>query len=143
MIVKRERYGIFPKNAVLQKKRIWPDQRIPYVLSRHYNKKARSLIARAFEIYHKRTCLKFEPKTEKEENFIYIFPGPACYSRVGKVGGMQELSLGTGCVHLGVIIHELMHAIGFWHEHSRDDRDSYVKIHWNNIMKGKFINQWK
>uniref|UniRef100_A0A0P4WGL6 Metalloendopeptidase n=1 Tax=Scylla olivacea TaxID=85551 RepID=A0A0P4WGL6_SCYOL len=72
---------------------------------------------------------------------VHSFPNPnRCSSAVGKVGGGQSLSLGTGCVHVGVVIHELMHAVGFWHEQSRYDRDSFVTIRWENIMYGLGFN---
>lgn len=42
-----------------------------------------------------------------------------CYSQVGKTGGKQEISLGRGCLYHEIVLHELMHSIGAWHEHSR------------------------
>ena len=42
----------------------------------------------------------------------------------------------------GVIIHEMMHAIGSWHEQSRQDRDSYMTVIWDNIPEGAKSNYY-
>ena len=51
--------------------------------------------------------------------------------------GEQQLSIGQDCEYDGVIIHELMHALGFYHEQSRSDRDDFVTIMWENIEAGR------
>jgi len=50
----------------------------------------------------------------------------------------QQLNLQrNGCLSLATIIHELMHAIGFYHEQARPDRDRFVTIHRQNIEPGR------
>ena len=44
-------------------------------------------------------------------------------------GGLQLLSLGPGCVQHGVVVHELLHTLGLWHEQSRLDRDNIYNIY--------------
>ena len=58
----------------------------------------------------------------------------SCCSNVGRVGGAQTLVLGSGCGVFGIVLHEIGHAIGFWHEQSRPDRDDFVEVLINNIF---------
>ncbi|KAK7080398.1 Meprin A subunit beta [Halocaridina rubra] len=117
----------------------WPEGVIPYVISSSFNNNERSVIARAMSEYHQRTCIRFVPR-RSHSDYIHILRGQGCSSAVGRTRGVQVVSLGFGCVHFGVILHELMHAAGFWHEQSRYDRDDHVIIYWNNILSGLEYN---
>lgn len=62
--------------------------------------------------------------------------GGRCWSYVGDLQNGQVLSLGPGCDHKAVIEHELLHALGFYHMQSRQDRDDYVKIWLDQVTEG-------
>uniref|UniRef100_A0A0N5C4K7 Metalloendopeptidase n=1 Tax=Strongyloides papillosus TaxID=174720 RepID=A0A0N5C4K7_STREA len=125
------------RNAIRQKYRRWPNGEIPYTLSSKYGSYAKSIIAKAMDEYHRKTCIRFVPRdSSRHVDYIYIHPDDGCYSLVGKVGGRQPLSLDSGCIQTGTIVHELMHTVGFFHEQSRNDRDNYIKIVWENVMSG-------
>ena len=92
-------------------------------------------------------CIKFEEiirdACEKcKHSFLYIQspPGSGCSSRLGMEGGRQTLNISKmGCMNEGIIIHELMHTLGFVHEHTRGDRDRYIDVHEENILPGSTI----
>lgn len=79
------------------------------------------------------TCIRFQPR-KYAQDYVNIYSGRYCRSNLGRTGGPQELSLNwKTCFDKGIIIHELMHALGYIHMHNRPDRDKYVKIMWKNI----------
>ena len=61
------------------------------------------------------------PAKSKDNDFVEIVPGSGCSSLVGRQQGRQELTLGKGCFSEDTIVHELIHAIGFYHEQARYD----------------------
>ncbi|KAJ6224163.1 hypothetical protein RDWZM_002708 [Blomia tropicalis] len=76
----------------------------------------------------------------RHQNYIYIDIGDSCNSHVGMIGGKQLLTLNGRCLNKGDIMHEVMHALGFLHEHQRPDRDDYLLILCDNVQHGKLNN---
>lgn len=120
----------------------WPNARVPYKFASNFGYKG--VVYQAIADYNKKTCVRLVPHTPAEERkaggYIYFMHGGGCYSQIGRVGGKQDVSLGSGCNYKGTAIHEIMHALGFYHEQSRLDRDSYIRIMWNNIPRAMWFN---
>nr|CAD7406200.1 unnamed protein product [Timema cristinae] len=92
---------------------------------------------KAIDHYHEVSCVRFKEWTGENDvvDVFFNLDSGACWSPVGRSGdGEQKLSLGQRCWYLGIVIHELGHAVGFWHEMNRPDRDSYIYVYWDNII---------
>ena len=76
--------------------------------------------------------------------FLPDFVTFRCCSFVGKRGnGPQAISIGKNCNKFGIVVHELGHVVGFWHEHTRPDREDWVTIIRENIMTGNWCTGQK
>ena len=66
--------------------------------------------------------------------YLLFYDDPRCCSYVGYLNyGRQGISLSNSCMKFPTIVHEIGHAVGFWHEHTRPDRDDYVDVLYENI----------
>ncbi|CAI9583138.1 unnamed protein product [Staurois parvus] len=108
---------------------------IPYTISSDYSSSDKGVFLGAMEEFATLTCVRFIPRTT-ESNFLQIMADSRCWSYVGKVGGSQIVSVTSSCMVHGSVQHELNHALGFFHEQSRSDRDNYINITYSNIMPG-------
>ena len=77
------------------------------------------------------SCITFVPALPGSVNFVTIINGANCSSDLGMTGGEQHIFLNSGCFDDGLVtpVHELLHTLGFVHEHTRPDRDKFVKVH--------------
>ena len=62
-----------------------------------------------------------------------------CEAIVGRAGGEQQVG-GSGACTVATILHEMGHTVGLWHEQSRPDRNAYVAVNYNNLIKGSIGN---
>ncbi|TMS39944.1 hypothetical protein L596_006391 [Steinernema carpocapsae] len=95
----------------------WPGNVIPYQLSSNYNQ------AQTNEI-----------------DYLFIEPLDGCYSFVGRIGGEQKMSLAVDCLVDYIIWHEMLHVVGFEHEHQRPDRDRYIRVLFDNVSPDQIGN---
>ncbi|KAK5644643.1 hypothetical protein RI129_005943 [Pyrocoelia pectoralis] len=129
------------KNGVIDTALRWPNRNIPYEISDVFDEQQKAQIAEVLEREYAKTCVTVKPRVN-EPDYVYVSgDSTGCWAQVGRLGGRQELNLQTnGCVWNHTIVHEFLHAAGFYHQQSSVDRDDYVTIFWENILEGMAYN---
>ena len=127
---------------------------IQCIVLSHAGNDAINAIQDAMKVYREQTCITFQERTTQDD-YVRFFSGNGyykilhiftlsnlrftflrCYSYIGRVTGLQDISIGRGCEHKGIVMHEIFHALGRWHEQSRPDRDLFIRINKENIASG-------
>lgn len=116
--------------AVAQRTRLWDSAQIPFSIQPGVTNL--QAIREAMDEIQKTTPMQFVPFEGQADSVAFVLGSEICASYVGRVGGAQPIFLAPKCGK-HEILHELMHALGFVHEHSRVDRDRYVEVLWQNI----------
>lgn len=109
----------------------WPYGVVYYTINSNLPNQNR--ITDAIKHWEARTDLVFEERTDEEDYLEFVLHPDGCYSWVGMKGGRQEVNIANWGT-TGNVIHEIGHAIGLIHEHSKKNRDDYIIILWGNII---------
>ncbi|XP_066027681.1 blastula protease 10-like isoform X2 [Pocillopora verrucosa] len=89
------------------------------------------------------TCLRFQETADNGHVQIYTNNNDGCYTDIGYRTKPQKLNLGTGCEYMGIVSHEWMHLLGFYHEFTREDRDNYITVYKDNLQAGIYDTEFK
>ncbi|XP_070407237.1 meprin A subunit beta isoform X2 [Nothobranchius furzeri] len=128
-----------PRSTISFEDKLWTSP-VPYELDMGLDMNAKGVILKAFEQIRIKSCIDFKPR-DSEDFYLSFKKLDGCFSYVGRehLNG-QNLSIGTGCDSLSTVEHEVLHALGFNHEHCRSDRDDYVQIDEGSILEGLEYN---
>ncbi|BHF63125.1 Bone morphoproteintic protein 1 [Sparganum proliferum] len=132
--------------ATSLKSHIWPSGIIPYEIGPQISSSSRTIIFTAMRMWEKVTCVSFVEREPHHKSYvIFTIENCGCCSNVGRTNenGPQTISIAPSCQSVRTVLHELGHAMGFWHEQSRPDRDAYVEILTENIRNGSLFNYEK
>ncbi|EDW12868.2 uncharacterized protein Dmoj_GI22585 [Drosophila mojavensis] len=130
------------RNGMIDETYRWPNRIVYYFINSYIDQEHRNHILRGIRILEANSCLIFKEATSDQPYYVNVTSEPGgCYSYVGYLNRVQQLNLqnyalDTGCFRLGTIVHEFLHALGFYHQQSTWNRDEYVRIDEENIQDG-------
>lgn len=119
---------------------MWPGGVVPYAIQYAGQWPHEPYLDWAIGDVERSANIRFVPRTI-EDDYLLIVPSDVNASYVGMRGGPQNLWM-FNFTSVGTWTHELMHAVGLYHEQSRPDRDRYVEIVWGNIDPFTVHNFW-
>lgn len=126
-------------DAVFGDAQFWPNNTVPFDFvtsgTGAVNATNQQRAVDAMNAIAARTGLTFRPRTGADAAWIRFQNSTGNSSPVGRQGGGQTINIASWGTQF-VIIHEIYHSLGFWHQQSAPNRNSYVAINLANVEPG-------
>lgn len=117
----------------------WPMRKVYYKFDSSFSASYQSKANIAMNMISSACGVSFELANEYASNYIlFKYSSSGNNSSIGMIGGEQVINI-YSC-NSSVIAHEILHALGFFHEHSRADRDGFIIVNFSNIRPSKRHN---
>jgi Astacin (Peptidase family M12A) len=113
---------------------LWPRGVVPYEFASNTTASMQAAARDAMNELETAGNVKFILSTTAN-NRLRIADSTGNNSFVGTIGGVQTVNVFNWNFKY-IICHELMHALGMWHEQSRSDRDLYITVNYANMQAG-------
>lgn len=116
----------------------WPSI-IPYSFDSNVSALNQQRAINAMNAISQRCGLTFVPWNGSQPNRLLFRDSDGNSSPVGMQPMFNLIRMFNWDFEM-VIVHEIYHSLGFWHEQTRPDRDTFVTINWGNIEPGREHN---
>jgi len=111
----------------------WPGGIVPFAFDANVTVGNQALMMAAFAEWESVANVQFVPRTN-EPDFIRIRDDDENNSFIGMIGGPQVINITDWDWHY-ILMHELGHALGYWHEQNRVDRDDFIQVNFANVSQ--------
>jgi hypothetical protein len=109
----------------------WPGGIVPFTFDASVDETNQERAIDAMAEIEAISPVRFVPRVA-DGSYITFRDSTSNSSSVGRQGGQQFVNIQSWSFRF-IIVHELLHALGAWHEQQRPDRGTYVQINWANI----------
>lgn len=112
---------------------LWLDNTVYYAFHANTSPSNQADALAAMALIEGVSSVTFVARTTEPDYVVFTDAG-GNNSFIGRIGGPQTINIFNWSTHF-IIVHEIMHTMGIFHEQSRPDRNTYVQINSANICQ--------